>query len=171
MRMMPEVQNPESGIRNLKSGTPSRERKAVKRVGFVLLLVLTGCQARTPPAPQGPASPRGWDVRYNAALSLARRGSDKIREPVPWESLREMLDEQQQMRNFATARPDGRLIPDETAARLTVIAALRAVQDLHRRQPNMNLSDLTEPIARLADSPSLPVRTEAKATLLALEGR
>jgi len=131
-----------------------------------------GCQQRAaPPVTSGPKSPRGWDVRYNAALALARRGSPKIQDPVPWESLSEMLNEEQQMRNFIVTRPDGREVPDETAARMTVIAALKAIQVLHHRNPEVKLAALNEPIARLATSASLPVRTEARTTELALAGR
>ena len=49
-----------------------------------------------------------------------------------------MLDEQQQMRNFTTRLSDGREVPDETAARLTVIGALKAVQSLHRADHSLD---------------------------------
>src|SRR5687768_7418802 len=38
-----------------------------------------------------PSAP-GWEVRYNAAAALARHGSDQ----VPWDLIREMLDERHQ---------------------------------------------------------------------------
>jgi hypothetical protein len=107
-------------------------------------------------------------VRYNAALALAHRGSSAIQDPVPWESLLEMLDEQQQMRNFTTRLGDGREVPDETAARLTVIGALKAVQTLHRANHSLDLSALGEPIARLNQSGNAAVRTEAEKTRLTL---
>lgn len=144
----------------------------MRRAALLVLLLTMGCQQRAaPPVAAGPKSPRGWDVRYNAALALARRGSAKIQDPVAWESLTEMLNEEQQMRNFTVTRPDGREVPDETAARMTVIAALKAVQELHKRNPELKLTALNEPIARLATSANLPVRTEAKTTELALAGR
>lgn len=144
----------------------------MRRLGILFLLLTIGCQQRTaPPVAAGSKSPRGWDVRYNAALALARRGSPKIQDPIAWESLTEMLNEEQQMRNFTVTRKDGRDAPDETAARMTVIAALKAIQEMHRRNPEMKLAALNEPIARLGTSASLPVRTEAKATELALAGR
>src|SRR5688572_15212209 len=43
---------------------------------------------------QLPSEP-GWEVRYNAAATLARRGSAN----VPWPIMREMLDENLQLRN------------------------------------------------------------------------
>ena len=85
-----------------------------------------------------------------------------------WETLTDMLDEDRQLRNFRTKLSDGRDVPDETAARLTVIAALRAVQELHRKQPGLDLTGLKEPIAKLATSPNGPVSTEAKQAQLAL---
>src|SRR3989442_1078381 len=39
-----------------------------------------------------PSAP-GWVIRYNAATTLARRGSAS----VPWHLIREMLDEKQQL--------------------------------------------------------------------------
>src|SRR5262245_21928237 len=41
-------------------------------------------------------SPIGWEIRYNAARTLALRGSDQ----VPWDVFLEMLDESRQMRNY-----------------------------------------------------------------------
>src|SRR5688572_974266 len=49
-------------------------------------------------------SPVGWEIRYNAAQALARRRSEK----VPWDTIREMLDEEQQLRNFRAILHDGR---------------------------------------------------------------
>jgi hypothetical protein len=135
-----------------------------------LLALAAGCQppARTADVPPGPKSPTGWEVRYNAALALARRGSEQVRQPDVWDTLVEMLDEQQQFRNFTAQLRDGRVVPDETAARLTVIGALKAVQELHRQRPGLDLSGLREPIAKLAHSASPPVAAEAKQTQLTL---
>jgi hypothetical protein len=76
-----------------------------------------------------PSAP-GWNVRYNAALTLARRGSPS----VPWDSIREMLDEKQQMRNHCVRLPDGRDVYDETTARAFVVSAVRAVAAWHEQQ-------------------------------------
>ena len=66
-----------------------------------------------------PSSP-GWEVRYNATAALARRGSAKL----PCNVLTEMLDEDQQMRNFLEKLPDGTEFVNEYAARSTVSNAL-----------------------------------------------
>lgn len=76
-----------------------------------------------------PSAP-GWEVRYNAATTLARRGSDK----VPWQIMREMLDEKQQMRNYRVRNADGRDIYDEAAARLNMVSALRAIAAWHDKR-------------------------------------
>jgi hypothetical protein len=137
----------------------------------LFVLLAAGCARPAAPAASAPAGPKsvsGWQVRYNAVLALARRGSPHVKDPDVWDTLTDMLDEGQQLRNFRVQLSNGRDVPDETAARLTVIAALRAVQELHRKQPGMDLSGLKEPIAKLAASANVPVNTEAKQAQLAL---
>ncbi|MBI1832424.1 MAG: hypothetical protein HYR84_13355 [Planctomycetes bacterium] len=76
-----------------------------------------------------PSAP-GWEVRYNAATALARRGSDN----VPWLIVREMLDEKQQRRNFRVRHADGRDVYDDASARANVISALRAIAAWHDKR-------------------------------------
>ena len=85
--------------------------------------VLAGCQKAPAPVapPSGRASRAGWEIRYNAAAALARRGSDRIKDHI--EVLSEMLDENQQLLNFRTKLKEGQDVPDEQAARATVISA------------------------------------------------
>ena len=64
----------------------------------------------------GPPSKAGWEVRYNATVALARRGSDKIKDEQVWENLLEMLDEEQQLRNFHRELKDKSEVPDEAGA-------------------------------------------------------
>ena len=59
---------------------------------------------------------------------------------VPWPVLLEMLDEDRQMHNFREQLPDGRLVPDETAARMTMIYALRAIGEWHKKQASKEVS-------------------------------
>ncbi len=107
-----------------------------------------------------PSSP-GWQIRYNAAGSLARRGSPQ----VPWPVLLEMLDEDRQMHNFREQLPDGRLVPDETAARMTMIYALRAIGEWHKKQASKEVSpELAKvyvAVDKLANSPVMEVKTQA----------
>jgi hypothetical protein len=109
-------------------------------------------------------SVRGLEIRYNAAAALARRGSDRVRLDV----LGEMLDEPAQLQNFRTKLKDGREVADETAARNTVVTALKAVAELHRRRPDRDLSALYPAVDALAAHGNAVVRAEAERTRVAL---
>src|SRR5438105_1456027 len=71
------------------------------------------------------ASKDGWTVRYNASTTLARRGSKSL----PCEVVAEMLDEEQQLRNYMVTAPDGTHTLDEQSARRTVFNTLKALQE------------------------------------------
>lgn len=133
--------------------------------------VTVGCQpAAAPPPPTGPATPGGWEIRYNAALALARRGSDAAGAPLTRDLLLELLDEDRQRSNFRVTLNSGKTLPDEVGARTAVVGTLKALVELHRRRPDISLADFLPPIRELAESSTNPVvRTEAKQALLALE--
>ena len=128
---------------------------------------------------RAPVSPKGEEPasRANAASALARRGSDKALDERVKETLLEMLDEQQQFRNFivkdekGAVRKDknGKEIPDVNGARLTVIATLQALTELHRRRPELDLAGFQPAIEKLARSDNLAVSTEAKKTQQLIE--
>jgi hypothetical protein len=113
-------------------------------------------------------SPPGWEIRYNATVALARHGSPKVRLEV----LREMLDEPRQMRNFRSTLADGREVPDEAAARRTVLGALKAVREWHRHPDAVKAIGSDDPrlqmvhaaVGLLTQSPNEAVREEAEAT-------
>jgi hypothetical protein len=116
--------------------------------------------------PDGAAADRTpvLEVRYNAAVALARRGSDRARLDL----LGEMLDEQRQRQNFRLKGKDGADKPDEATAQTTVGNALRAVAELHRRRPDRDLSELRPALERLARGDDAGLQTEAEHTLQAL---
>ena len=125
-----------------------------------------------PPLATAMPSAPGWEIRYNAALALARRGSAQL----PLGLMREMLDEQQQMRNFRAVLADGRQVADETAARETVLSALKALTQWHQLAPavtternNPALKEVYQAVDRLTQSANLVVRTEAEKTRQALK--
>ena len=95
------------------------------RLGVCALLFLAGCQrgGSVPVVVTGPKSPAGWEVRYNATVALARRGSDKVKDEGVWDNLTEMLDEGQQLRNFRREAADGKEVSEAGSAHLTVITA------------------------------------------------
>ncbi len=140
-------------------------RRLTLGVALAILALALGCNRGAKPASvSGSPSAPGWEVRYNAMVALARRGSDKIKEEHVWENLLEMLDEEQQMRNFRRTAKDGAPASDEAGARLTVITALQAVDELHRRRPELDLSGLNAALEKLTHSDNMAVSTEAKKT-------
>jgi hypothetical protein len=117
-------------------------------------------------------SAAGWEVRYNAAASLARLGSSN----TPWPVLAEMLDEQQQMRNFRVRLETGKVVPDEAAARLTVISALKAVKQWHEKQSGQvtlgaEQVAVHEAVERLVASPIVEVKKQAEEARTAIQAK
>ena len=137
---------------------------------ILTVAAISGCNRGAAPQPiSGKPSAPGWEVRYNASLALVRRGSDHVKDEQVWENLNEMLDEEQQLRNFRVKNKDGSEVSDEPAARMTVISALQAIDELHNRRPDMDLSGLKPAIEKLTSSSNVAVRTEATRTKLLLE--
>jgi hypothetical protein len=109
---------------------------------------------------------RGLEVRYKAVEGLARRGSPKVQKRLG--VLKEMLDPDQQAKNFRTRLKDGRDVPDDTAVASTVTSGLRAVAELHRKRPGLDLSALRPAVEALAQDPNSYVRNEAEKTQIVL---
>lgn len=82
-----------------------------------------------------PSAP-GWEVRYNAAAALARRGSAK----TPWPVVREMLDEERQLRNYRVMLKNGQVAANEEDATRTVLNALAAIAEWHKKQDRAAVS-------------------------------
>jgi len=76
-----------------------------------------------------PSTP-GWQVRYQATLALARRGSPR----TPWPVFREMLDYERQLRNFPAKLHAGKIIPDDAMATHRVHNALGVLAEWHKLQ-------------------------------------
>jgi hypothetical protein len=141
-------------------------------IGVLVTIVLSVIFWRVPdPAPAAdrgdrtPSAP-GWGVRYNAATTLARRGSATI----PWALLREMLDEKQQLSNFLV-QPDGQEIFDDAAARARIVSALRAIaawHEKHKADPKHEvppeLREIYAAVDKLAESPYVELKTQAEKT-------
>ncbi len=121
-----------------------------------------GRLARTPD--DGDSATQAREVRYNAAVALARRGSPQARLDL----LQEMLDEDRQRQNFRLRGKDGSDAADEATAETTVLNALKATAELHRLRPDRDLATLYPAVERLAHSPTVPLRNEAEKTLAAL---
>lgn len=128
------LRGPESPSANAPQRTPLLVPVCISAAPFPATL---GWPLLAPLGEQLPSAP-GWEIRYNAAAALARRGSPK----TPWPVIREMLDPQQQRRNFVTLK-SGQIIPHEEDALRTVHSALAAIADWHKKQDR-------------AESPAIP---------------
>jgi len=102
----------------------------------------------------------GLRVRYNAVAALARRGSKK----VPLDQLEEMLDAGRLSELCVVRRPDGVEQPDEAFIVQAQVAALQAVTELHRKQPEMDLSSVRAQVDKLTEDPNPDLRAPARAT-------
>jgi hypothetical protein len=108
-------------------------------------------------------SPVGWEIRHNAAATLARRGSDH----VPWHLFREMLDLQRTTVNLREQLKEGQESP-EASARDLVAIALRALAEWHNERRKANKLDVPsglpavyEIVDRLSASPIPELREQA----------
>lgn len=111
-------------------------------------------------------NPRGREIRYQATLALARRGSAKVATRLP--VLAEMLDEEFQAKQFRTQLQDGREVADGATVGNVLTGALKAVAELHRKKPDLDLSKLNPAIDKLAKSNNPALRKEAERTQLVL---
>jgi hypothetical protein len=145
----------------------------MKRAGLgmtLLAFALASCSSKPassppPPAPAGKAS--GWEIRYSAVIALARRGSDRVKDH--FDTLLDMLDEAQARANCTSRGNGGREIVNEPAVTSNITGALKAVSELHRRRPEMDLSKLQPALEKLTQSGNPVIRTEAEKTRLALQ--
>jgi hypothetical protein len=108
----------------------------------------------------------GLRTRFNAVLALAHRGSARTRLGV----LQQMLDEPFLRDNFLIERTGGVQMPDEPMIQQTIEAALRALVQLHTRQPKLDLASFTPSLDTLAKNANIAIRTEAKRAQQALSG-
>lgn len=109
----------------------------------------------------------GLRVRFNAITALARRGSSKVR----IDQLEEMLDDERLRGLCVVRRPDGNEQPDEAFVIQTQLAALRAIGELHKLRPALDVTRLRTAVDRLARDPQSPVVSAAQQTLQALDSQ
>jgi hypothetical protein len=107
----------------------------------------------------------GRKVCYNATIALARRGSDKTRVDM----LEEMLDEDQLRDLFVLRAKDGREQPDQDLVTNTEMNALKAVAEMHRRNPKLATQGLRDAVNKLTSDKNAAVAKEAQETKKALD--
>lgn len=106
----------------------------------------------------------GFGVQAQSALALARHGW-KVRLGL----LQTMLDEEELRGIFVVqSKKGGAVRPDQAAVVETMLNALKAVAELHRKDPQRDLSRLRPNIAKLAHNPNPALQTEAGRVILAL---
>jgi hypothetical protein len=106
----------------------------------------------------------GFRVQVNAAIALARRGGD-----VRLSLLRTMLDMDELREIFVVqSKTNGAERPDEAVVVETVLNTLKAVGELHRKRPQLDLSSLQPNIDKLAHNPNPALQTEAGNVVLTL---
>jgi hypothetical protein len=106
----------------------------------------------------------GFRVQVQATIALARQGW-KVRLGL----LQTMLDEDELRSIFVIqSKKDGTERPDEAVVVETVINTLKAIVELHRKCPDLDLSALQPSLDKLAHNPNPAVHTEAGRVVLAL---
>ena len=116
-----------------------------------------------------PSAP-GFEIRYTATRVLAHRGSPK----VPLDNLREMIDEERQMKNFRVVLKDGRVIPNQGEAWEVVLIGMKAIAEWHKHAGAVksaspeDLRKLYQSLEALKKSPSQTVSAQATNLLLSL---
>jgi hypothetical protein len=118
-----------------------------------------GLLEHTPSAP-------GWEIRQNAAATLARRGSDQ----VSWMTFREMLDLRRMTANCREQAQDGKETP-EASARDLVVVSLKALAEWHTKRREQQKLDVPsglivvyEMVDELARSADPGLREQAQKT-------
>lgn len=144
----------------------------MKRLTLSLLpmLLLAGCQKTPELAPPDARATGGvqLEIQYNALRALAYRGSDAMKDPDRLDKLGEMLDEQKQQGNFRLKLKNGQEVSDQAEARTTVESALKAIVQLHKKRPDIDLSRLHPAIDKLTQSGNEVLKQEALRTKAAL---
>src|SRR5262249_2161067 len=110
----------------------------------------------------------GLEIRYQAWLALARRGSDRLRGGLG--PLADLPDEAKLDEQFPILE-QGKQAPDAVQVSETILSTLKALVELHRRQPDLDLSPLYPAVEKLTQNANGTLSTQARETLLALRGK
>jgi hypothetical protein len=136
-------------------------------VWFFVLFV--GCRQAAAPLPSGPASSAGWEVRYDAVLALAHRGSENFLDPVVQDLVKEMLDADQQRCNFRETMKNGRETVNPQAALMEVLGTINAISDYRTKRQNADLSGIKPALEKLTIGQNQVVAKEARILLNSLK--
>ncbi len=98
-------------------------------------------------------------IRFNAALSLAHRGSSRVVDCL--DLFHEMLD-REKLVHFWEKAELGQAETPEIATRDTIYVALRALNRLRKENVRVDLSGLRSAVDRLTEDSYEPIRTQAE---------
>jgi hypothetical protein len=101
------------------------------------------------------------EIQQQAVQALAMRGSSKIEKYLP--RLADMLDEDKQREAFRVT-VDGQEVIDPDVVAKSIENAMRAVAELHRKRPDLDLAALDSALEKLTHSSSLGIQTAARRT-------
>lgn len=111
------------------------------------------------------------EVRYQATMALARRGSKKTAERMA--VVQEMLDEDSLSKIFRARGKGSNDVPDTAIIGVIMTDALKSVAELHRktaaRGETVDLSLVTPTVETLASHPNPAIRLAAETTNLELK--
>jgi len=106
----------------------------------------------------------GLEIRFNASIALARRGSDKVRSAV----LKQMLDEDGLADNFTVRLEGGKEVTDHALVADTIGTALGGLAMLHVKRPDKDLAEFQPILQKLEHSADKVLSGEATRTLQAI---
>lgn len=163
---------------NFWKGTPQEESILEDLLGRLAVdagvgeEILQERQARNPESrtTQALSTRKGFQVQVNANLTLARRGSARVRLDL----LEEMMDPES-LRKIFVLRPlhPGREVvadqPNESLVLITLTSTLKALRELHERRPELALDRLKAKVQHLEQDANATVRQEAQLTLQSLQ--
>jgi hypothetical protein len=105
---------------------------------------------------------RGVEIRFKAAEGLARRGAPAVSDRFALFDA--MLDPGELATSFRVKDARGRETTDEAAVLSTSTSAMRALVELHRHLPQLDLHRFQPAIAKLTEASNAIVRQEAERT-------
>jgi hypothetical protein len=105
------------------------------------------------------------EIGYQAVIALARRGSKNFAAHPEWiATLGDMLDEERQLKLNTSVVHDKEVV-DRNKASETTNTALKALAELHRLRPDLDVTRLKPALEKLANNESKTIKEEAEKLL------
>jgi hypothetical protein len=105
------------------------------------------------------------EIGYQAVVALARHGSKRFAAHPEWiNTLRDMLDEDRQSKLNRVIIRDKEVV-DENKTTETISTALKAVAEVHRLRPELDLTSLKPALEKLTNNKSKTIKDEAETLL------